>query len=420
MADDTLLLSTTVNGLQVMIDNAYNYGRKWRLEYSVSKTKCITFGESSRRHFQNKTNREWHLGGMSLEEVNTYTYLGIILSSDGTSRHRTEFMSKKGYSSFGVLKGAGFHSNGLSPLTCGIVWQRMLRPSMLYGCEIWGKLSKKETYVLECVQKKIGKSIQGLHRRTHDEIVRGLLGWHTVEGTIDIAKLNFVYKLITLPGNNVIKHIFLCQMFGIVTGSMTATCTCCITADLWATVSKYGLQEFVTDYLMGAVPINKFEWKQYAKAAVHDLEESLYCEGLQHKNSNRFLRIHPSLVPHPFYEFIKHNLESRTSLLNTIKLLAYPEHCTVDTCDLCLKEYTDTVEHYVLRCQSLVETRCQVFDAMLDALDCWAEAELLSQDDTILLETLLSKNWTLFTDDSEYINFSKVSANVLTNLLYVL
>ena len=96
MADDTLLLSATVNGLQAMINNACKYGRKWRLEYSASKTKCITFGDSksNRKHIQNKSTRQWYLGDRPLEEVDHYTYLGIILSADGRSRHRTEFMSK--------------------------------------------------------------------------------------------------------------------------------------------------------------------------------------------------------------------------------------------------------------------------------------------------------------------------------------
>ncbi len=338
------------------------------------------------------------------------------MSADGTSGHRTEVMSKKGYSSFGMLKGAGFHSIGLSPLTCSIVWQRMMSPSMLYGCEIWGKLPKKEIYILECVQKKIGKSIQALHRRTHDEIVRGLLGWSTVSGSIDISKLNFVYKLITLPGNNIVKHIFLCQIFGIVTGAISASS---ITGDLWDTVSKYGLQDMVLDYLMGSQPVNKVLWKQISKAAVHNLEQIMYIEGLQRKNANRFLRVHKQLTPHPIYIFIKQNMKNRTDLLNTVKLLAYPENSDVTTSDLCLKEYTDTVEHYVLRCQSLVVIRNQVFDNVLDTLDCFAEATLLSKNDDIILDTLLSNNWSLFSDDSDYENFTNVTATELTKLMYV-
>ena len=48
LADDTLLLANTVNGLQRMMDYAHQYGKLWCLTYSVAKTKCMTFGETKR------------------------------------------------------------------------------------------------------------------------------------------------------------------------------------------------------------------------------------------------------------------------------------------------------------------------------------------------------------------------------------
>ena len=42
-ADDTLLMSNTVNGLQYMLTNLFQYGRKWRVKFSPSKTVCLTF-----------------------------------------------------------------------------------------------------------------------------------------------------------------------------------------------------------------------------------------------------------------------------------------------------------------------------------------------------------------------------------------
>jgi hypothetical protein len=141
MADDTLLLSMTPRGLQTMIDNAYMYGRLWRLEYSPSKTKCIVFGDRKLKHIDNY---QWFLGDQRLEIVTSYNYLGIIISGDGLSQNRTTIMANKGYANLGMLKASGFHSEGLSPLTCSNLWQRLLIPSMLYGCEVWGDLAKEK------------------------------------------------------------------------------------------------------------------------------------------------------------------------------------------------------------------------------------------------------------------------------------
>lgn len=56
-------------------------------------------------------------------------------------------------------------------------------------------------------------SVQDLDRRTHDEIVRGLLGCTTLKGYMDKCKLNFVQKLISLPPDNLVKEIFMYQSY---------------------------------------------------------------------------------------------------------------------------------------------------------------------------------------------------------------
>jgi hypothetical protein len=59
-ADDTLLLSSTLRNLQHMLNNIYQYGRKWRVTFSSTKSLCMTFGESrytitKRQFYQGQT-----------------------------------------------------------------------------------------------------------------------------------------------------------------------------------------------------------------------------------------------------------------------------------------------------------------------------------------------------------------------------
>ena len=325
MADDTLLLSTTVKGLQVMIDNAFRYGQLWRLEYSKTKTKCIIFSDRKKRASDSK----WYLGNQSLEEVTFYNYLGVILSADTSSKVRTTAMSKKGYSTLGVLKASGFHSDGLSPVTCSTIWQRMIIPSMLYGCEVWGEIPKNEMNSLETVQTRVGKHIQGLHRRTHNEIVRGLLGWSKITGTIDLCKLNFVYKLMSLPHDNIVKHIFLCQMCAMLF-SPISTNSKSITCNLWTLLHQYKVSNIVVSYLAGGELVNKTLWKQIIKASVRDNEEKLWRVGLIAKGALRYSNIQSKLAPSKLYTIIKSNMHLKNNLMNIIKLLAYPEQIATE------------------------------------------------------------------------------------------
>jgi len=416
MADDTLLLSMTARGLQTMIDNAFLYGNLWRLQYSATKTKCIVFGDKKRRAADSC---QWNLGNQPLEVVSSYNYLGIILTADMSSRVRSNTMAKRGYANLGMLRSLGFHSDGLSPITCSKIWQMMLIPSMLYGCEVWGKLPKGELKSLEIVQKRVGKHIQGLNRRTHDEIVRGLLGWIRIEGAIDKCKINFFYKLMELPHDNVIKHIFLCQMYCILFAPKSAD-TNGYTYDLWLTLLKYNLTDLVLAYFAGGPIENKQLWKQIVRCAIDNTEEEVWKDGLIRKGAARFLRIHCELKPHPLYGIIKENMRHRKDLINTIKLIAYPEVADLESCSLCQRDYTDTVEHYIMRCEGMIELRTSVWDVILDCLDCISEATLLRQSDDQLLDTFLSKHWEIFTEDKDYVKFCCTTARELSKMMKVL
>jgi len=416
MADDTLLLSTTPRGLQTMIDNAYMYGRLWRLEYSPSKTKCIVFGDRKRKHIDSY---QWFLGDQRLEIVTSYNYLGVIISGDGSSQNRTLTMANKGYANLGMLKASGFHSEGLSPLTCSNLWQRLLIPSMLYGCEVWGDLPKREMNVFETVQKRIGKHIQGLHKRTHDEIVRGLLGWTTIAGTIDKCKLKFIYKMCSLPPDNIIKYIFLCQLYSIIFAPQTADMKS-YTYNLWSVIIQHDMTGYVLSYLTGGTLENKKLWSQVAGQAVLAHEQRKWKAGLCNKGAHRFLRVHQTLQPSVLYSIIKCRMECRKSLMNMVRLLAYPEKSdTTDICTACHQEYTDTVEHYVMRCEGLVESRSNAWDNILDGLDCDQEVQLLSYTDQDFLDIILSKRNSLFNDVDNDIEFCCISANNLMSLMEV-
>ena len=393
--------------------------QNWRLEYSPTKTKCITFGESTRSNAINTTTRQWYLGGEPVEEVTSYNYLGIILSADGSSGTRTSSMSRKGYSCFGVLKATGFHSEGLSPITCSTIWQRMLIPSMLYGCEVWGGLTKKELNTLELVQKKVGKYIQGLHRRTHDEIVRGLLGWNTIAGTIDQCKLNFVHKLMSLPPDTVIKRIFLDKLYHVVLTPGPANDRS-ITHDLWKVIHKYNVQSEVKSYIGGGQLISKSLWKQFCKCAVHENEQTCWKNGLIRKGALRFYHVHDTLTPHPLYFTIKLHMNFRKLLLNVVRILAFPEQSDECACTACDEMYTDAVEHYVMRCQSRTHLRSEFWDNILDSISCGEEAELLRMDEVDKLNVLLGKVWNGFRQCNRYNSFMCNVASNMTSLMYVL
>ena len=176
----------------------------------------------------------------------------------------------------------------------------------------------------------------------------------------------------------------------------------------------------VISYLAGGCIENKHIWKSCIKGIIKTKENQMFVDKLQQKGAERFLRVHDKLQVHPIYLIMKSNLMERKSLMNTIKLLAFPERSEECECRYCGKIYTDTVNHYVMNCQNLIQERQEMWDKVLDSLPCAAEAKLFQKDSDTQLDTLLTKQWDLFKNKHEYYKFTQVTAIELQKLMYVI
>ena len=76
-ADDAVIFSDSIDGLQSSLINLESYCHKWNLKVNVGKTKIVVFqkgGNLSR-------NEKWTYSGEEIEIVNSFNYLGMVLSS---------------------------------------------------------------------------------------------------------------------------------------------------------------------------------------------------------------------------------------------------------------------------------------------------------------------------------------------------
>lgn len=71
-ADDTILMSESPEGLQSALDVFDNYCSEWKLKVNTSKTSIF-----AKRKITNKC---FKLGGDTLEIVNFYSYLGLVMN----------------------------------------------------------------------------------------------------------------------------------------------------------------------------------------------------------------------------------------------------------------------------------------------------------------------------------------------------
>ena len=108
-ADDLLLASTTITGLQCMIDACTDYVQAHGLNINASKTSW-----SINRKPPFTTEPTLVLNGTVLTKENTIKYLGVILGNNGSATHVPQRI-KASSGSFVQQQAAGMRGGGLSP-----------------------------------------------------------------------------------------------------------------------------------------------------------------------------------------------------------------------------------------------------------------------------------------------------------------
>ena len=176
-ADDILLASTTVSGLQRLINTANHFITNHGLRFNPVKTDCFIMG---RHHFYKDP--IFVLDGHDLKINHNVNYLGAVLDNvlDGHDlkiNHNVNYLGAvldnvKGKSHvsnrigschklFYALQGAVLCNTGLNVDTATYIWSNTCKNVLLYACESIF-LSKQRKQDLDKLQARLIKCIIGI------------------------------------------------------------------------------------------------------------------------------------------------------------------------------------------------------------------------------------------------------------------
>ncbi|MES9881062.1 MAG: reverse transcriptase domain-containing protein [Sedimenticola sp.] len=184
-ADDTVILSETATDLQHAIDQYEQYCNHWKLTVNISKTKVVVFTNTRNNNYQFKYQ------GNPLEIVPEYKYLGVYLNKNGsftsTKKHIADQAVKAMYS---LLK----KSRSLNlPIDMQIeLFDKMVKPILLYGSEIWGFANND---IIERVHLKYLKIIFNMKKSTPSFMVYGEAGQVPIHVEIQTRMISFWSRL---------------------------------------------------------------------------------------------------------------------------------------------------------------------------------------------------------------------------------
>ncbi len=131
-ADDLFMFSISWKGLYCYLEKPKEYCVKWQLNVNISKTKVMIMSKGNRK------GNEFTFNGEELEFVNTYKYLGMLISKNGNIQQIVEDRVKKTKRATFALKQALGTSVNTSPKLAMSLYEKQIEPILRYGCPLWG------------------------------------------------------------------------------------------------------------------------------------------------------------------------------------------------------------------------------------------------------------------------------------------
>ena len=154
-ADDILLASLTVTGLQTLINTANTYISSHGLCFNPAKTECITLGNTTLC-----PNPRWRINDTNLQNVDSVSYLGVMLSNSPSVHVNSRITACR--RAFYALQGSGMCKKS-HPDTTKYLWIAALRPVLLYGLNAV-HVTKNDQNALDKTQTRLLKTALGVSK----------------------------------------------------------------------------------------------------------------------------------------------------------------------------------------------------------------------------------------------------------------
>jgi len=168
-------MTESASNLQTLLNTFYLYCDIRKMKVDVDKTKIVVFSKG-------RLPRNLHLNynGTNIEIVKDFNYLGIYFSQTGSFKVYKKHLSEKAIKAmYEVIKKRRKHNLSIS---CQFdLFDKLVKPILLYGCEIW---SFGNNDILEKIHSKFCKIILHLKASIPNCMIYGELGRYTLE--IDI------------------------------------------------------------------------------------------------------------------------------------------------------------------------------------------------------------------------------------------
>ena len=192
-ADDTVIMAEDPNDLQLALNGLNLYCEQWSLKINVDKTKIIRFSKRRPRTPQ----KEFWLNNEKVEYVENYVYLGTTISFNGQYKEAIRKQIIQAERALFAIKSIKYKYDLPIDIVLDL-FDKMILPILLYGCEIWGF---ENIEPIEIFYRKFLRYVLHLKVQTTSCMIYGEAGKTPLRLKIKSRMVCFWHKVTTGDGN---------------------------------------------------------------------------------------------------------------------------------------------------------------------------------------------------------------------------
>ena len=197
-ADDTAIVCESPDEFQSALNNFVEYCQTWRLNINYDKTKVVIFGA------RNIDQYRFEMEGVQIEISNSYKYLGVLLSSNGSFLNARKAIYEKANKAMHLLYKRIYNLN--LPLDLQLqLFDSTILPIITYGSEIWGY---ENLDMFERIHNQFLRTITKCRKSTPMYMLYGELGRHPISITIKSRIIGFWTHIINGKSTKFVNLIY--------------------------------------------------------------------------------------------------------------------------------------------------------------------------------------------------------------------
>ena len=346
-ADDIVLFSETIDGMQLMINRLGVYCNRWNLEVNLQKSKMMIFRGGGGRYSRNE---KWKYNGQTVDIVREYKYLGVLLTSNLNMKKHLEGKLAEAKRAISSLWERCIRNRYVEHSSKQKLFRSTALSILFYGAQVWGHSS------FESVEKFLRyfvKRIFRLPKNTPNYMIYLESGIPPLVMDTLAIHFNYIVKVIEMEESRLPKKVLKAAIKekGTMFGEWTNLATTCgtnlnITPGEQPSRLRIKFNEILEQF--GSVL-----FERYASEARSSLFRCYYSRLRYNLQQNSYLLNRNSLNK------INIIFKARGELLNLNFVPHRPDLPLL--CSLCNMKAREDTLHFIAICPVLIEFRLRYF-----------------------------------------------------------